>query len=93
MEVQVSDQPVSLSGMAVVDDGVYYFVPSHPSRGLSSPNFHVRFLDASSGKTRDVATVAGPQGLGLSVTPDRRSLLFSRDNPSSFDVKLARRAQ
>ncbi len=96
-EVRLIDALYQPAGTVVVADGVYFMTPAEPS-DRSSPwfkvhlldAFKVRFLDVRSGRTRDVATVTGPIGWGLSVAPDRRSLLFVRKKTGAYDLMLAK---
>jgi len=85
-EVRVVDSLHQPAGVSIVDDGVYFSIQGE----TSSNQFIVRFLNAHTGNTRDVATLSGPLGWGLSMAPDRRSLLFVKVQAGGFDLMLTR---
>lgn len=91
-EVRVLDGLFLPAGAAVVENGVYFMTPAEPRGRGSAPEFKVRFLDVRGGRTRDIATIPGPIGWGLSVAPDRRTLLFSRKKTGALDLMLTRLA-
>ncbi len=68
---------------SVTPDGIY-FVP--PSAGSRIP---IRFLDTRTGKFREVASTGGLELQGLSVSPDRRTLVFSKRESVERDLMLA----
>ena len=57
----------------VVDDGIYFIPASTPEAGYS-----LRFLRFASGAVEPVLDFEETPGMGLSVAPDRRSLLYAR---------------
>lgn len=57
----------------VVDDGIYFIPASTPEAGYS-----LRFLRFASGAVEPVLDFEETPGVGLSVAPDRRSLLYVR---------------
>lgn len=83
-EVRLVEALFPPGGAQVVEDGVYFLTPD--------PECKVRFLDAQSGRTRDIATLSGLIGWGLSVAPDRRTLLFSKRKTGAFDLMVAKLA-
>jgi len=68
---------------AVVEDGLYYFAPPDAAGLLA-----VRHLDVSRGETRDVALIAARLWLGLTVSPDRKTVLFTQYKRADDDLIL-----
>jgi len=70
---------------AVVEDGVYYFARTEAT-SVSS----LRFLDVARGRTREVARLelAVAAGVGLTVSPDRKTFLFTAYKPDNADLFL-----
>jgi outer membrane protein assembly factor BamB len=68
----------------VFEDGIY-FVPS-PGPGDA---FEVHYLDLSSGGVRLVTALDAAPGYGLTVSPDRRHLLYSRAEQVGRDLMMA----
>ncbi len=89
-EVCVLDRLFQPAGAVVVKGGIYFIVPPDASILSSPPEFQLRFLDLPDGKVRDIASISGPVGWGISVAPDRQSLLFVRNKSGAFDLKLVR---
>jgi hypothetical protein len=83
-ERRVVDEILGRS-FAVVEDGLYYFARTEVS-GVAA----VRFLDLARGKSREVARLDVPvaPGLGLTVSPDRRTILFTVFKPNDADLYL-----
>jgi hypothetical protein len=72
-ETQVLESLISWCNFAIVDDGIY-FMPKPSSVGSFSIQFF-RFL------TRDItpiATINKPWFYGLSVSPDKRRILYTQ---------------
>jgi Tol biopolymer transport system component len=65
---------------AVGRDGVYYVTPR--------PNAMIRFVDSASGASRDVLAIDKPPDLGLALSPDGRSLLFTQEDYVGQDLML-----
>jgi Tol biopolymer transport system component len=63
---------VMARGFAVFRDGIYYL----DSTGTLTSE--IRFYDFDKGRSRTVGAIDGQLGLGLSVSPDRKTFLFSR---------------
>lgn len=57
---------------AVVDDGIYYFAPSRPDG--STP---LRFHSFGTRKNLEIAPIKNVAADGMSVSPDRKTILFS----------------
>jgi Tol biopolymer transport system component/predicted Ser/Thr protein kinase len=70
---------------AVVEDGVYYFARTEEA-GVTA----IRFLDVARGPSREVARVEAPVApiFGLSVSPDRKTMLFTASKPEDVDLFL-----
>ena len=69
----------------VVEDGVYFVPPSTPQDGFS-----VAFLRFATGTVEHVMSLEGqpPLGMGLSVSPDGRSILYSQAEDYQSDIML-----
>jgi hypothetical protein len=68
----------------VVADGLYHWAP----REDRQPGAILRFLDFCSGTSRDLARVDKPTHPGLTVSPDRRTILFALVGQLNYDVFL-----
>ncbi|MGH9352985.1 MAG: hypothetical protein ACRD2G_12630, partial [Terriglobia bacterium] len=66
---------------SVAHDGIF-FVPGSGSAPA------IQFLDFATGKSRQVASVGGLSIQGLSVSPDERSILFSKRESVGSDLML-----
>ena len=71
---------VVFHNFAVIDDGVYFVAGSGPDLSL-------RFLSFASHATRTVVPLEGGY-VGLSVSPDRRWILYTERNPAGSDLAL-----
>ena len=88
--VRLTNDLYHLVGLHPTNDGAYYVArPAKPGR---LEEFRIRFVEGKTGLSRDVASVGGPLGWGLSVSPDRKTLLFVRNVPGTFDLKVVRPA-
>ena len=69
----------------VVEEGVYFVPPSTPEAGFS-----VQFLRFATGAVEHVFSLERqpPLGMGLSVSPDRRSILYSQFGEWQSDIML-----
>jgi dipeptidyl aminopeptidase/acylaminoacyl peptidase len=59
-------------GYALVDGGVYFISKPDPKSGYS-----LQFLNTTTGKARQIISIANPSG-GLTVSPDHRWILFAQ---------------
>jgi Tol biopolymer transport system component len=70
-------------GWVVMDDGIYY---------ISKPNEkgvpYIRFKDFATGSDRAVVPIEGTPSWGLTVSPDRRTFLYSVSDESGSDLML-----
>jgi len=78
----VVDQ-IHLRVFAVAEDGLFYFVPPDTAGMVA-----LRHLDVSRGKTRDVARIQATLWLGLTVSPDRKTILFTQYKQTNDDLVL-----
>jgi hypothetical protein len=69
----------------VARDGLYYLALTDRPGATA-----VRSLDVTSGKSRDVARLDVPvtPGVGLTVSPDRKTILFTAFKPNDADLYL-----
>ena len=67
----------------VVDDGVYFVPPSTPEAGFS-----VQFLRFATGAVEHVFSLERWPPMGLSVSPDGRSILYSQMEDYQSDIML-----
>ena len=81
-ETQVLPDVRSYS-FAVVREGLY-FISAAGQAGEEA----VQFLEFSSGKVRPVAPLGKESGIGLSVSPDQKYLLFVREEGTGSDLML-----
>ena len=82
-ETQVLDSLSNWSTFSVVDDGVYYIPRTDPDGSDS-----IRFLDFKTGKTTPVVRIEKRAHYGLSVSPDRRWILYSQVDQWESDLML-----
>jgi Tol biopolymer transport system component len=90
-EVRLADDLYFPIGIDAVDEGAYYV--GQPNTAVRPPEFPIRFVDGNTGSRRNIATVPGPLGWGLSIAPDRQSLLYVRNIPGTFDLVVVRPAR
>ena len=67
----------------LVNDGIY-FIPGPGPDG----KYSIQFLSFATGKVKTVVPIPGQLGIGLSVSLDGRSLLFSQVDEVGSDLKL-----
>jgi eukaryotic-like serine/threonine-protein kinase len=72
---------VCCQNFEVVEQGIYFVAGWH-----GKPHTSIKFLDFVSGKTKVVAELSGLAAYGFSISPDRKSLLFSQYEPPSSDL-------
>ena len=77
--IQVLDS-VYAHNYEVVKDGIYFIAQSREGR------FAVHFLDFSSGKTRQLSTIAKTAQWGFSVSPDERRILYTQLEREGSDL-------
>jgi hypothetical protein len=76
---------VFLSSFVPVDDGIYYV--HHPDRKRRDP-LELRFYDFATGRSRVLEKFAAAGGQGLTVSPDRKTFLYSVFNTVYADLTL-----
>jgi hypothetical protein len=105
-ERQVVRDAVPARGFVVVPDGVYYISPAKPDladRGAflvigyrrapeSWKRCEIRFYTCATGRSVVLGEIGGPISLGLAVSPDRKTFLYSRraDEADLFMVEGSR---
>jgi Tol biopolymer transport system component/DNA-binding winged helix-turn-helix (wHTH) protein len=80
-ERQVLKEGVAARGLAVFSDGVYYL-----GRGRNS--YEIRFHEFAGGQTRVVGALEGSLGYGLTVSPDRKTFLYTNVTDGGWDLML-----
>ena len=75
-ERQVFKERVAHRGFAVFSDGIYCI-------SLEGQNREIRFHEFATGRSRGIADIEGPLSLGFSVSPDRKTFVFSRQFPAA----------
>jgi len=81
--IQVLDS-VYAANYAVVKDGIYFIAQSREGR------FAVHFLDFSTGKTSQLATIPKTVMWGFSVSPDERRILYTQVDREGSDLMLVK---
>jgi hypothetical protein len=82
-ETQVLESLADWSTFSVVRDGVY-FIP-YAAGNLSTS---IQFFGFADKKTRQVAAIDKPVAVGLAVSPDGRTILYSQVDYESNDLML-----
>jgi hypothetical protein len=67
----------------VVEQGIYFISGSDSAAGSS-----IQFFNFATGKIRPIATTERPVSLGLTVSPDGRSILYSQVDQGGSDLML-----
>jgi Tol biopolymer transport system component/DNA-binding winged helix-turn-helix (wHTH) protein len=67
-------------GIAVFEDGIYYFAVTGPMK------FEIRFHEFATGRSRVISPIEGPLFNGLSVSPDRKTFLFTLVANAEIDL-------
>jgi len=84
---------VVLLAFAVIDGGIYYIDRPDRAPGEYLPNrasgdARLQYFDLATRRSRTVATSLGNVGLGLTVSPDGRTILYSRVDSAVDDLML-----
>jgi serine/threonine protein kinase len=74
---------VVMRAFSLVNDGIY-FIPE-PASGVE---LSIQFLSFATAKVKTIAPMSGFPSVGLSVSPDGRSLLFSQYDEGGGDLML-----
>ena len=77
------DSPIDGISYAVVGDGIY-FIPRRDAKSGDS----IQFLHTATGKTQRIASIEKPVGLGLTVSPDHRWILYTQADQAGSDLML-----
>ena len=67
----------------VAAKGVYFMTPRSPAG-----EFSIQFLNTATGKVNTIATISGIPIVGLSVSPDGRSILYAQSDSAGQDLML-----
>ena len=81
-ERQVLDH-VALRSYAVFEDGIYFVGPRE-----ADGQYAIRFFDFSTGDARPLARFGGTLQQGLAVSPDRKTILFSKSVSAGADLMM-----
>jgi len=81
-ERQVLDT-VAYRAFFPVEAGIY-----HIGLGQKPDAYALKFHDFASGKSRTLSRIEAPLDLGLAVSPDRKNMLFTVQNPGGSDLML-----
>jgi hypothetical protein len=74
---------VTLRAFEVFDDGIYYI-----GRPQLDREFPIEFYQFSTNTSSLVTKAKGPLEQGLSVSPDRKTILFSKSASTGADLML-----
>jgi Tol biopolymer transport system component len=80
-EKQVLDQVVG-RGFAIFEDGIYYL------KATGARTAEIRFQESATGRSHAVGPIPAPVGLGLSVSPDRKTFLFTELVAAGTDLMV-----
>jgi serine/threonine protein kinase len=80
-ERQVLDQ-VTNRGFVVLEDGIYYLASMGAERN------ELRFLEFATDRSRVISSIPGQLSLGLSVSQDRQTFLFTKVTSTGSDLML-----
>lgn len=83
-EREIASPVITLPGFAVTAEGVYYLTRSDTDAAV------LRYLDLSSGTSRDVIQLPKQPGNGLSVSKDGKRILLSLRENEGSDLTLLR---
>ena len=70
-------------GFCLVDDGIY-FIPEPGADG----KYSIQFLSFVTGTVKSVAPIPRPSFFGMTVSPDRRHLLYTQFDEAGSDLML-----
>jgi Tol biopolymer transport system component len=73
---------VTARGFDVFEDGIYYLAAT------GRQTAEIRFHEFATGRSRTLDPIEGQLGLGLSVSPDRKTFLFTKFNSAGIDLML-----
>jgi Tol biopolymer transport system component len=81
-ETQVLKSLSFYANMAIVRDGIYFV----PTRGAKDSS--IQFLNFATGKIKTIATLEKVPGVGLTVSPDGRWMLYAQIDQQGRDLML-----
>jgi hypothetical protein len=68
-------------GFDILEDGIYYLA-------LSGQQTEIRLYELATGRSRIVSATEGGPGLGLSVSRNRKTILFTKFVSAGADLML-----
>jgi eukaryotic-like serine/threonine-protein kinase len=80
---QVLDSLCIGQNFVVAEDGIYFMPRPDPKAGYS-----IQFLDSSAGTIERIASIEKPVSPGLTVSPDRRWILYAQVDHAGSDLML-----
>jgi Tol biopolymer transport system component len=80
---QVLDSLCFGMSYAIEEDGIYFVPRQDPKSGYS-----IQFLDTATGKIRRIASIGKRWTTSLTVSPDRRWILYSQPDQAGSDLML-----
>jgi hypothetical protein len=78
----VVSEGVALRSFAVFDDGIFY------PHWLARNSWEIRFHEFAGGRTRVIGPITGSLHIGFTVSPDRKTFLFSKFTDGGSDLML-----
>ena len=81
--VRVAESLSPATAWYVVDHGIYY-----TGRPEEDGHSRIYFKNADTGELRTIAVLQAKSGWGLTVSPDRQTLLFTQSDSSGSDLRL-----
>jgi Tol biopolymer transport system component len=82
-ERQILDSVVPRAFFVPVEDGIY-----HIARADRDGAYPLQFFDLATGRSRVLTRIEGRLWWGLTVSPDRKTFLFSVVKPLNYDLML-----
>lgn len=83
-ETQVAKDAIYRVNYALTDKGIYYYALKNPADGASS----IQFFNFATGALAEVIKVPRGVDLGLTVSPDGRTLLYSQVDQEGGNIML-----
>ena len=78
-EMQVFDSVVAKRAFSIIDDGIYFMTGTR--------SYTIEFFSFRTQQHKTIAKVENPH-TGLTVSPDRRSILYTQIDQSGSDLML-----
>jgi Tol biopolymer transport system component/DNA-binding winged helix-turn-helix (wHTH) protein len=81
-ERQFLKESVNMRGFAVFPDGIYYL------HRIEQSKYEIRFFEFAGGRSRVLHEIEGPLHIGFTVSPDRKTFLYSKIIDEGADLVL-----